>query len=409
MKSQRKFSIVLGVVFVAMIVLEMLKPTPINWAHTYSQRDKIPYGNFILYRMLSRIFPDASVGISREPIYNTALNITANSDDWNEDTPPLYMFINDTFSPDELDTKSLLMFVNAGGTVFVSAESFKGNLADSLGIKTESNYSLIYNETNYTYLTSTAFSTDSTKYWTFKKGTATRYFTKYDTVNATIMATNHFNDPTLLRVKVGKGTFYLSSTPLCFTNYTILDDKNRDFITKILSFTTPNRIIWDEYYKVGREEAITPLRFILSVEPLRIAYYVLLVGAMLFVFFRAKRTQRIIPVIPPVRNSTLDFVRTVGQMYYEQNNHSNLAEKKIHYFLEHIRTTYFVRTNEFTEEFLGKISGKSGVDIRKVRALFLAIENVSHKEVLSEEELTALHKKIESFYQETSIVKYITM
>lgn len=406
MKSQRKFIIILVVVFVAMVVLEMLKPTPINWEHTFSQKDKIPYGNFILYKMLPKLFPNSSIGIISEPIYNALPSVSADSTEWGDGNTPLYMFINDKFSPDELDTKSLLTFVNAGGNVFVSAETFTGSLADSLKIKTSLNYAMAYSDSNIINLTSTAFSTKP-KRWNFKKGTTTHYFETFDTSKSTIIATNFANDPTLMRVQVGEGTSYLSSTPLCFTNYYILDDKNRDFITKTLSFFDSDRILWDEFYKVGRQEARTPLRYILSVESLRIAYYLILIGAALFIFFRAKRNQRIIPVIPPVRNTTLDFVQTVGRMYYEQNNHANLADKKIQYFLEHIRTVYFVRTNEFTEEFLNKVSGKSGVAIGNVRSLFLAIENASNMEVLSEERLVALHKKIESFYEESSTLRWL--
>ncbi|MBS1536796.1 MAG: hypothetical protein JST20_03500 [Bacteroidetes bacterium] len=404
MKSQRKFIIILAVVFVAMVVLEMLKPTPINWAHTYSQKDKIPYGNFILYRMLPRLFPKSSVEIVREPIYNALPSITADSAEWKDSSPPLYVFINEKFSPDDLDTKTLLEFVNSGGTVFASAETFKGKLADTLKFSTSVNYSMSYSDSNVIHLTSTAFSNNS-KQWLFKKGTTTHYFHTFDTVKSTIIATNFTNDPILLRMKFGKGYFYLSSTPLCFTNYSILDKWNRDFISKSFSFINSDRILWDEYYKVGREEATSPFRYILSVESLRYAYYLILVGAVLFVLFRAKRNQRIIPVIQPVRNSTLDFVQTVGRMYYEQNNHANLADKKIQYFLEHIRSTYFVRTNEFTEEFLYKTAGKSGVDITKVRALFFGIENAIHKESLTEQELILLHTKIDSFYKESLSVK----
>ncbi|MBI3258163.1 MAG: hypothetical protein HYZ54_01590 [Ignavibacteriae bacterium] len=98
----------------------------------------------------------------------------------------------------------------------------------------------------------------------------------------------------------------------------------------------------------------------------------------------------------------MDFVQTVGRMYYEQNNHANLADKKIQYFLEHIRTVYFVKTNEFTEEFLNMVAGKSGVDIVNVRSLFLAIENTGNKEVISEDELVVLHRQIASLYEESS-------
>jgi len=401
MKSQRKFIVILVVVFVAMVMLEMLKPTPINWAHSYSQKDKIPYGNFILFRILPKIFPNSTSEIIREPIYNALPSVGEDSADFQQHDSSLYLFINETFSPDDLDTKSLLAFVKSGGIVFASAEMFKGNLADSLRIKTSFNYAMVYSDSNVIHFTTKAFPNHS-KRWIFKKGTATHYFQTFDTAQSTIIATNFSNEPVMLRMKFGQGYFYLSSIPLCFTNYSLLDKKNRDFITKSFSFVHADRILWDEYYKVGREEAKSPFRYILSVESLRMAYYLLLVGAGLFVFFRMKRNQRIIPIIPPVRNSTLDFVQTVGRMYFEQNDHANLADKKIQYFLEHIRTTYFVRTNEFTEEFLYKIAGKSGVDITRVRALFLEIQHTIHKESLQEDELVSLHNQIESFYKESS-------
>ena len=71
MKSNRKFIIILAVVFAAMVVLELMRTKPIDWRQSYSQYDKIPFGNAILHRLLPQIFPEAAADIEtvREPIF----------------------------------------------------------------------------------------------------------------------------------------------------------------------------------------------------------------------------------------------------------------------------------------------------------------------------------------------------
>jgi len=389
MKSQRKFIIILGVVFIAMVVFELMRPKPIDWRQTYSEYDKIPFGNVILYHALPQIFPGATLETVREPMYNT---LSADSA-----AGRLYVSISKKFAPDELDTKALLEFVKNGGEAFLSADVFDGALADSLKFSSEVNYVLQFSDSNYVRFTSPALSPNG-KEWKYKGGLATNYFKEFDTTGAVVTAINRDSQPVMIQQPYGDGTFYLSTTPISFTNYYVLAGDNREFITKTLSMISPEVVLWDEYYKVGRDEIRSPFRYILSVEALRWAYYCVLLGGLLFVVFRAKRDQRIIPVIPPVTNSTLEFVDTVGQVYYQQGDHANLAEKKIHYFLDFVRVNYYVRTNEFTEEFYQKVSEKSGVDLPSVRKVFRDIERIRGKEQILEVELETLHANIEQFY-----------
>lgn len=51
-------------------------------------------------------------------------------------------------------------------------------------------------------------------------------------------------------------------------------------------------------------------------------------GALTFyTVFESKRRQKFIPIIPPLHNSSLDFTETVGLLYFNKSDHSNLAEK----------------------------------------------------------------------------------
>jgi len=392
MKSQRKFIIILGVVFIAMVVFEIMRPKPIDWRQTYSRYDKIPFGNFILHRQLPQIFPEASSAIEtvREPMYN-ALPQSADADG------KLYLSVSKAFAPDELDTEALLEFVAHGGVAFLSADQFSGALADTLNFKLEVNYAQKFIDSNYIHFTAPALSPNG-KEWAYKGGLAANYFVDLDTTSAIVTAINRDSQPVMIEQSYGDGTFFISSTPICFTNYYMLSGDNREFIAKSFSKFSAHSILWDEYYKVGRDEIRSPLRYILSVDSLRWAYFCVLIGGLLFVVFRAKREQRSIPVIPPVTNSTLEFVDTVGQVYYQQGDHANLAEKKIHYFLDYVRTNYYVRTNEFTEEFYQKISEKSGIDLPSVRKIFRDIERIRGKEHILEVELESLHANIELFY-----------
>ena len=65
-------------------------------------------------------------------------------------------------------------------------------------------------------------------------------------------------------------------------------------------------------------------RQILQSQALKWAFYMTLISLILFVIFRGKRTQRIIPVIDPLKNATLDFTKTIGDLYYQPVSYTHL-------------------------------------------------------------------------------------
>jgi hypothetical protein len=114
----------------------------------------------------------------------------------------------------------------------------------------------------------------------------------------------------------------------------------------------------------------------------------------------AKRKQRIIPVIEPLRNTTLDFVDIVGTLYYQAGNHKNIADKKITFFLEYIRSSFQVKTTLYDDIFIERISNLSGVDKQKVHDLFYYFSDITFKQSITQQQLLKLNKMIEDFYKE---------
>ncbi len=131
------------------------------------------------------------------------------------------------------------------------------------------------------------------------------------------------------------------------------------------------------------------------------AYYIILISVLLFIFFYGRRKQRIIPIIPPLTNTTIEFVETVGNLYYQQKDYKNIAQKKISYFMDYIRNKYFIKTNLFDEETIQKISDKSSLTPGKIKSIFKEVEKINLSTSISEDDLLNINYQIEKFYERT--------
>jgi hypothetical protein len=161
-------------------------------------------------------------------------------------------------------------------------------------------------------------------------------------------------------------------------------------------------VLWDEYYTQGREGDDNTMRVFLRHEPLKWAFRIGFFSLILFVFYEMKRRQRIIPVIEPLKNSSLDFVNVVGQVYYEQHNNQNIAQKKITYFLEHLRSKYYLWTNPLDEEFIEKLTLKTGIEGNLATEIVNHVNYLNTLDRVSDRDLILLNQLIQQFYNQSS-------
>ena len=238
---------------------------------------------------------------------------------------------------------------------------------------------------------------DTSHLFFFKRDNIPNYFDSFDSTRTAVIAENKFGEPVSIRIHWGKGNFILNCTPLAFTNIYSLTGKNDEFVASSLSYLPVSDTHWTEYYSVGRMEASTPLRFILTHEPLAWAYYIALISLLLFMVFESKRMQRIIPIIQPLQNTSLEFVGTIGNLYYQRHDHKNIADKKITFFFEHIRTRYQVNPVVQDENFVISLAKKSGKGVDEVRDLLQLIAQIRSRVIISQEDLIELNQLMEKF------------
>ena len=390
MPKPNKYLLILLATVTAYVLFEYYRPKPLDWQATYENDDKIPFGTRALFELLPDVLKPSVIKTVRVPIYNFLTEI-------NPATRSNYVFVCQKFAADKNDLKQLFGYVNRGNTVFISAYDLPDSLGITLGFKadvkdpTKADSTLRQNFVNPTLQQENGynfFHDDGRNFLIIKRAKA-----------ITVLGRNARKEPVFIRIQYGKGQFFIHNLPLAFTNYYVLDPKTSNYAFKAFSYLPALPTYWDEYQKRGRfdEEQQSIFRYIRSQPALNWAYYLVAFGLILYAIFAGKRTQRIIPVVEPPRNTSLDFVKNIGRMYFQQGDHDNLARQKIQYFLADIRDRYGLNTTTLDNEFAKSLSRKSGASAEETVELVRLLRNAQKSISLSEFDLLTLNKAIENF------------
>jgi len=133
--------------------------------------------------------------------------------------------------------------------------------------------------------------------------------------------------------------------------------------------------------------------------PLAWAWYTALATAALFLIFRSRRKQRVIPVLEENKNSSLEFINTIGRIYYQQGNHRKICLKKMTLFLSFIRDRYYLNTNEQDSDFFARLAAKSDIPTSVIDQIFLYHKNIDSSNFVSEQTLIDFHLEMDKFYK----------
>lgn len=388
MKSLRIYLISVAVLIVLYLIAQYNRPKAINWNETYSSNDRIPLGTYILYHRLSDIFPGAQVQTLREPVYNVIND--------HHIAHATYLIIANSVNLNEYDYTKLSAFIKNGNDVFISSSYFGEELRKKLKIETGPEFK------TGDGLKFTNKQLDTGKTYLTDGHIGDIYFSHFDTTHTVALGKNAFNHINFLRYSIGKGNLFLNANPRLFTNYSLLNSTDRSYAETALSFVRNNSsLVWDQYYALGRDDEESSMRFFLRNPPLRWAFYISIFSLIAFVIYEAKRRQRIIPVVEPLENATLNFVNVVGQVYYEQRDYRNISDKKIVYFLEYLRSVYYLKTNMLDQEFIDNFAQKTAIEHGFATNLVNHINYISSVKEVSNGDLIKLNQLIEQFYKKT--------
>lgn len=387
MRSLKIYLIIAGLLIIGYAVLEYNRPKPTDWTVTFNDRQTKPYGTFIAFNRLKDVFPSAKINATRQTPFELFIDPYKQS---------AYIVVASSVAPSEEDYIFLMDYIRDGNDVFIAAETYGKLFQDSLNVSTASIFGIVDPSG---YITFVNPKLDNERQYFVDKGAVSNYFDMVDSSRAILLGQNNKGDVNFIKYRFGKGSLYLSANPKVFTNYSLLKSQGAQYAATALSYLgKPQLILWDEYYTQGMAGTDTPLRFILANGSLRMALYIALFGLLTFVIYGIKRRQRAIPIVTPLPNATVDFVTTVGQVYYERRNNVDIAQKKSIYFLTSLREKYNIKTNKLDPEFVEALTKRSGVDAAFIRMMTDYIGFIFNQTSISDAELIELNRLIEKFY-----------
>ena len=385
-KAIRNYLILLSVVVIVMaLTVFSSADRKVDWEQTYDANSKQPYGLYIFGEQLKHFFSKKVDRISYTPYEYLRRNQQKGN----------YNYIFTTKGIDEVSLKKVLSDVQAGSqALFLNEDQ---GLMDTLKI-----------ETDYDYVSKINLQLNSTSYnkpiylHTEKVFVKVSYFTQLDKERDKALGYVFFSEGTkkkinFVEVPYGKGKFFLYlGPPMAFTNYFLKESQEaRSYVATVLSYLPEDRpTVWFVPPTQGEDT----LSFIMSQPQLRAAWHLMLLGFVLYLLFKGKRQQRIIPVIEKPKNTTIEFAQSISSLYYQERDATDMVRKKITYFLDQVRQRYYLDTQQINEDFATKLANKSGKDRDLVQQIVGTIIHFEQTQQAQEETLTQLDKWIDEFW-----------
>ncbi|GGI22981.1 DUF4350 domain-containing protein [Pedobacter mendelii] len=371
------------------LVAQFNKPTPTDWSPSYLKKDKIPYGTFILYNRIKDVLPKAKVKPSVLPIYNTVKTQNFKNS--------AYLIVAPIIDINKVDFEQLKKYMLAGNKVFIASYDLGNYTRKALKLKVATSFSQNGSSLNFTNP-----NLKTVVNYGFEKGIGSNYFSEIDKDKATILGIDANNKPNFVRYDYGKGSLFLIAGPGFYSNFNLLDKYGAEYAAKTLSYIQGSEnLIFDEYFTIAKTGETYILRVFFKHPELQYAYYLCIFSLLLFVFYEIKRRQRIIPILDPYTNTSVAYAHVVGSVYYHQRNNLDIAIKKINYLMEHLRSRYYLKTNDIQKDFSETLKLKTGINETLAKTLTRYFMHVPNLTEFSDADLIGLNDIIEQFYKNT--------
>ena len=397
MKLNRTFIVLVVALFLLMTAIEMTLPKPFKWEANFSHTDDQPLGFQLVDSLLAVSMPDGRYSVSDQ----TLSQLDRLERAMPQVTHQSYFIINDDSDIlSEADQDALFDMARRGDKFLLILNNFYG-LSEQFNIDNLG--------TNWITIQSLAFSVaeqrcDTLEWLPGAGGFPGRQWMVYDELTGERLAMNfyyeptdeqleyqakttalvtlnefesrwnqshgrditeHYTDTIALAIPYGEGEIIFCGNPLMFTNYGVVKAGTSDLLMRLVTQVAQYPVVRVEptakFDKTRNSQS--PLRFFLANKPLRTGLYLLLTVSLLAMIFTARRRQRVIPVITPPANRSLEMARHLGTLYFLRHDNADLLEKKYAYFTDEIRrkTMIDIDDNEHTDESIAALQDATGI------------------------------------------------
>ncbi|WP_419868924.1 DUF4350 domain-containing protein [Chryseobacterium sp. CT-SW4] len=349
-KTFKIYAVIFIIIMVILALLEVNKKEVTDWRKNFDVSQKSPFGLYVFDKEAKPLFKDKLQKIEQSPF-----------EYYQKKKAPHNILVIES----DLDTESwrkILNEVSKGSDAMLLMSRMPKDVSDSIGYYNEQ---ISFEEQNVLKLTDKKYQNDFVKLDKFPSGRGFLFVKPNVEILGQTLEKNNSGKANFIKVKFGKGNIYVHSEPLFLTNYYLLKPGNVKYAQDVFSYLDDREVLW--FSERNNQESQFFMRFILSNPALKYAWWILLGGLVLFIFFNAKRKQRIVPVIEPLKNTSVDFVKSIGNLYLQEGDFHDMMAKKAQYFLNKVRIDLLIDTQNLDEEFAKKLHLKTGKPMDMIR------------------------------------------
>lgn len=383
-KTFKIYAIIFIVLMVILALFEVNKKETVDWRKNFNVNEKSPFGLFVFNNEAKDLFKKDLKKIEQTPY-----------DYYGQHKKEVHNILVIENEIDKESWNEILNQVSKGSDAMLIVSRVPKEISDSIGYY---DAEISFEEQNVLKLTDTKYQNDFIKLDKFPSGRGFTFIKPQVEILGKTVEENNSDQANFIKTKFGKGTIYVHTEPLFMTNYYLLKPGNIKYAQDVFSYLDDKETLWfvDGNTKVSRFF----LRFILSNPALQYAWWIFLGGLILFIVFNAKRKQRIVPIIEPLKNTSVDFVKSIGNLYLQEGDFHDMMAKKAQYFLNKVRMDLLIDTKDLDEEFTKKLHLKTGKPIEVINEAVNLIKKAQDPYAsVHKEDLTVMNKMLDEIFK----------
>lgn len=426
MNNQTKIGLVGGIILIMVFMVWMFsagsggddplkksrKPfVSSNWTNKYELNDKKPMGLY-LFTSLAKAHVDSTQKVMIAPNKEILDSLIAADNE-----RKTFLFVGNNFGLITDEIEALLDEVKEGSELFLAYNSLTGNVEEELFVR---------NDPRFEYASEINIFTSKRKFPMinlFQNDTIAsdwNAFGDIETIGPYKTLSSFMEMSNFIRIKHGAGRIHLVSTPSVFFNYQLKRmfgfkyaeyalnqiPKDQDIILLELGRLSSDYGDEDPGEEEGEnlKEDDSYLTLLFNNPTLLKAMLLAILGVILFVAFRSKRTRPVVPYIENKKDMTLAFAETITSIYYAKRNPYGLLQVQKKNFQTMVQKHFFLDLSRKDQDNVrNSLAEKSNLSRSEVDKLLDLFETKEASGVTDQYVANVLSKQ-QSFYKSVGII-----
>lgn len=396
----KELYIILGVFvgligLILLLLFEFRQESTLDWRKNYSPQSQEAYGTWIFKNLTEKRFGSDNFILMDDTF------------DLNEsDQNSLYVFVGNMDNYDTIRFDKLLNFHNQGNEVLIISDDFYV-FHDSIDLEPLDHLHYVFGDEVSLYNCKESVDTLRFKnYWKdFESGKYEnlRYFNSnmiFDDLRYEPLLCSNDSMIVFLKDMTEGQSFYYHFQPRQFSNLASADSDFLPHLNYVFDQIEAESVYFDSARNHFDDNELyneSPLKYVLSNESLSWAYYLIIFFTLIYVIVGSRRKVKPIPIMPKNKNSSLEYVRVLSELFQAQDQNNKLVIHISDNFEHEIKRRYYLDPKD--AEYLNRLSKKSKVKEEAIKKIFYFFKKAKDKQSISDEELNTLYNHIEYFKQ----------